>query len=80
MIERNFIGLVKTYEGCPPPTQRKNSFIFPRMSLWNLLPYSAWNLGSVSSQNGANLMVSREVPGTLHLISMIVDFIDNASR
>ena len=25
-------------------------------------------------------MVSREVPGTLHLISMIVDFIDNESR
>ena len=25
-------------------------------------------------------MVSREMPGTLHLVSMIVDFIDNKSR
>ena len=72
---------MKTYEGCPPPTQRKNSFIFPRMALWNLLPHSAWGLGSVSSQDGANLMVSREVPGTLHLVSMMtVDFIDNKSK
>ena len=73
---------MKTYEGCLPPTQRKNSFIFPKMALWNLLPHSAWGLGSVSSQDGANLMVSRGLEtGTLHLVSMMtVDFIDNKSR